>query len=501
MNEKHLATDLRKQQCEPKQWKKWGTVFLFLAAFLYLLIKLFVLGSMNTMSGDAADIWQTIQSFYTEDIYPSYVLYKGFASVYPYVWLHQLALVFGINEFFFVMVYHGLLFAYITVIGVPALVKELTEYEAWVWQKAALIIVLYWYWNRYGALSQLMVDLPSCAFFLLSMQCSAAISRSSGYKQYGLVIAAGLLCGLCANISGQYSVAALCVMIFASIQLWDIQTYSVRKKNLTRFLVLFVILCGSMGSVKLLNQQFHASIIQPFLDKGCYIAPAESWMQRGLIYFQDIGRLFYGYNLYDDRGHQIIMSLYGIEEGTRLLELAAMGGYGWTIPDYFRAFFKHPIDFFVIYLNRLAVMFSDDCGNSSLRSLLPGYTMIYLTILTAVKRLGCLRDIFHAKTMLVLACFASVLPSLVLTVEMRYTLSLQALLFGVALAGPIVPQIASYVSGGVQRMLRGEKSARLLDSGIPWAFLGWVVFCAVCLAYFGAICSASNMGTDLLFHW
>lgn len=501
MNETHLTTELGKWQCEPKQWKKWGTVFLFLAAFLYLLIKLFVLGSMNTMSGDAADIWQTIQSFYAEDIYPSYVLYKGFASVYPYVWLYQLALIFGINEFFFVMVYHGLLFAYIAVIGIPALVKELTEYEAWVWQKAALIIVLYWYWNRYGALSQLMVDLPSCAFFLLSMQCAAAILKSSGYKRYGLAIAAGLLCGLCANISGQYSVAALFVIIYASIQLWNIQASSVRKKNLSSFLILFVILCGSMASIKLLNQLFYMSVIKPLLDTGNSIAPAKFWLQRGLIFFQDIGRLFYGYKLHDDRGHQIIMSLYGAEEGTRLLQLAGEGRYGWTIPDYFRAFFQHPIDFLVIYLNRLIVMFSDDCGNSSLRSLLPGYTMIYLTILTAVKRLGRLRDIFHAKTMLVLACFASVLPSLVLTVEMRYTLSLQALLFGVALAGPIVPQIASYVSGGIRRMLRGEKNGQLLDREIPWAFLGWVVFCAVCLAYFGAICSASNMGTDLLFHW
>lgn len=500
MNEKHLATDLRKQQCEPKRLKKWGTVFLFLAAFLYLLIKLFVLGNM-TMSTDAADIWQTIRSFYTEDVYPSYVLYKGFASVYPYVWLYQMALFFGTNEFFFVMVYHGLLFAYITVIGVPALVKELTGYEAWVWQKAALIIVFYWYWNRFYALSQLLVDLPSCAFFLLAVQCGVAISHSPGYKRYGLVVATGLLCGLCANISGQYSAAALCVMIYASIQLWNIQKSSIWGKNLRRFLILFVILCGSMASVKLLNQQFYASVIQPLLDAGYYIAPAEFWLRRGLIYMLDIGRLFYGPQLYDARGHEIIMSLYGVEEGTRLLQLAEAGGYGWTIPEYFRAFFQHPIDFLVIYLNRFIVMFSDDGGNSSLRSLLPGYTMIYLTILTAVKRLGCLRDIFHAKTMLVLACFASVLPSLVLTVEMRYTLSLQALLFGVALAGPIVPQIIGSVSGGIQRMLRGEKSGQLLDREIPWAFLGWIVFCAVCLAYFGAICSASNMGTDLLFHW
>ena len=131
MNEKHLTTEISKQLGEPERWKRWGTAFLFLAAFSYLLVKLWVLGSMVTISNDAASIWQTIRSFYTENIAPSYLLYKGFASVYPYVWLYQLALIFGVNEFFFVMAYHALLFAYITVIGVPALVKELTGYETW----------------------------------------------------------------------------------------------------------------------------------------------------------------------------------------------------------------------------------------------------------------------------------------------------------------------------------------------------------------------------------
>lgn len=500
MNEKHLTTEISKQLGEPERWKRWGTAFLFLAAFSYLLVKLWVLGSMVTISNDAASIWQTIRSFYTENIAPSYLLYKGFASVYPYVWLYQLALIFGVNEFFFVMAYHALLFAYITVIGVPALVKELTGYETWLWQKVALIIVFYWYWNRWYALSQLVVDLPSCAFFLLSIQCAAGISRSSGYRQYGLAAATGLLCGLCANISGQYSVAALCVMIFAAVKLWNGQPLFFGRKKPAGFLVSAGLLFVAMASVKFLNNQFYATVVQPLLDAGHNIAPAKSWMERGMIYMLDIGRLFYGPQLYDDRGHQIIMSLYGVEEGTRLLQLAEAGRYGWRIPDYFRAFFQHPIDFLVIYLNRLIVMISDDCGNSSLRSLLPGYTMIYLSFLTGIRHIKGLRDFFCLKLWLVLAVFATVIPLFVLTVEPRYTLSLQALLFGVALAGPIVPRIIGSTAKTI-RQLQEEKISCLLDKPFPWALLGWVVFCAGCLAYFGAICAASNMGTSLLYHW
>ena len=44
-------------------------------------------GDMISLSYDAADIWKTITSWYTNDVYGSYVLYKGINSVYPYVWL------------------------------------------------------------------------------------------------------------------------------------------------------------------------------------------------------------------------------------------------------------------------------------------------------------------------------------------------------------------------------------------------------------------------------
>ncbi|MBP3509421.1 hypothetical protein [Oscillibacter sp.] len=480
-----------------------GTAVLFLACFAAVLLYCMRFGSMISLSGDAADIWKTITTYYTADRYPSYVLYKGFASVYPYVWLYQLAVLLGTNEFFFVMCYHGLLFGYIIAFGIPTLVKELTGYEPKWWQKVLLAVVLFWFWSRYKALSDLMVDLPSCAFFLLSIQCAVAIVHYSGWKRWVMVCLAGLLCGLCANISGQYSIAAACIMVFACVQIWKSAPAGRRlgRRFLAGFLPLAVLLCLAMGSVKLLNLAFQATVLQPFQDSGVYIAPAEAWMHRALIFMIDIGRLFYGSQLYDARGHEIVMSLYGAEEGTRLLELAAAGGYGWTIAEYFRAFFQHPVDFIMLYLNRLMIAISDDSGICALRSLLPCYTMVYLAIVTAIKGLKRLRDLFCAKLWLVLGALASMIPVLVMTVEMRYTLSLQSMLFGVALAGPILPRLWGTVSGGIHQC-RQEKSLRsLLDRKFPWEVMGWIVFCAVCLAYFGSICAASDMGTGMLYHW
>ena len=484
---------------------KVGTVLLFFLCTLFLLTQMLKLGSMTSISSDAADIWKTITTFYTDERYPSYVLYKGFASVYPYVWLYQLALLFSTNEFFFVMCYHALLFGYIVAFGAPALIYSLTDYEPKWWQKVILAVILYWYWDRYYVLSELMVDLPTCAFFLFAIQCAASISHYSGWRRWGLTCLAGFLCGLCANISGQYSISALCILIFSAIQLWrgTVPTkFEVKKHRRLMFLLSSFILCFCMISVKFLNIWFDATVLQPFAEAGTPILfSAQDWLERGLIYMIDKPRIFYGPWLYDARGHEIIMSLYGTEEGTRLLELAEVKQFGWPISTYFRAFLYYPVDFIMLYLNRLIISISDDMGSAALRSLMPGYTMVYLAFLTTARRMKRVRDILCAKFWLVLGVLASIIPPLVMAIEPRYTISLQTMLFGVALAGPILPELWISVSDGI-RNCRQEGCLRyLLDRRVPWALIGWAVFCAVCLAYFGSICAASDLGTAMLYHW
>ena len=163
--------------------KRKLTVLLLLVTFTACLIWLASRGSMTDSSGDAQDIWKTITSYYSGDIYPSYVLYKGFVSVYPYVWLYQLAVLFGTNEFFFVMVYHARLFTYITVIGLPNFIKYLFDYEPKWWQRILIIPLLYLIWVKTGALSQLMVDLTSCAIFMLSINSAIMIENKTGIKR------------------------------------------------------------------------------------------------------------------------------------------------------------------------------------------------------------------------------------------------------------------------------------------------------------------------------
>lgn len=481
--------------------RKMGTILLFVISFLFILFKLVQNDTMTYASGDAADIWKSIKTFYTDDLYPSYVLYKGFASIFPYVWFYQLAMLLNVNEFFFVMCYHAFLFAYITVVGIPVLVEFLTQYKTKIWQKAILVMTLYWFWSRYMVLTQIMVDLPSCAFFLMSVHCAILVGKSTQWRRVLLIIITGFLCGLIANISGQYSISAICITLFAAVQMWKSTPYSLRKASkIKRYFPTLVGLLIAMFSVRFLKVWFNMTILEPFAEEGIYIASGEAWMERALFYMLDIGRKFYGPDLIDPRGNAIVMSIYG-DEGKQLLEQAAAGSYGWSIPEYFKAFFKYPLDFIMLYLNRFIIMISDDRGTASLRSLLPSYTMIYLAVLTCVKRINKVKDVFKAKTWVVLGCLASIIPTLVMCVEIRVTISFQALFFGVALAGPILPEIWKTVSDGVGQCWRDKSLRSLMEKGFPWGLFGWLVFSVVCLAYFGSICAGSDMGISMLYKW
>lgn len=489
--------DLRDVEC----LRKIGNVLLFAGISIYVLLQLLKNGTMTYASGDAADVWKTITTFHTDDIYPSYVLYKGFAAVYPYVWFYRLAMLLNVNEFFFVMCYHAVLFSYIVVIGVPKLVEELTEYKVKLWQKVALFIVLFWYWNRYYVLTQLMVDLPSCAFFLMSIHCAILIGHSSKRKRYVMIILTGILCGIIANISGQYSISAICILVFAGVKVWDSTATSNRKSGkLKKCIPMLGVMLVAMFSIRFLKVWFNMAILEPFAEEGIYIASGEAWMERALFYMLDIGRKFYGPDLVDPRGNAIVTSIYG-EEGKQLLEQAAAGGYGWSIPQYFKAFFQYPIDFIMLYMNRFIIMISDDRGMASLRSLLPSYTMIYLAVLTCVKRIKKVCHVFKAKTWLVIGCLASIIPTLVMCVEIRVTISVQVLFFGVALAGPIIPEMWKTVSEGVKCCWKEKSLCGLSEKRFPWELFGWVVFCIICLAYFGSICAGSGIGTSMLYKW
>ena len=476
------------------------TVILFLVTFIAFLIWLASRGSMVDSSGDAQDIWKTITSYYSGDIYPSYVLYKGFVSVYPYVWLYQLAVLFGTNEFFFVMVYHALLFTYITVVGLPNFIKYLFDYEPKWWQRILIIPLLYLIWVKTGALSQLMVDLPSCAIFMLAINSAIKIENKTGIKRVLSSLYLGFIACLGASVSGQYSVAMGCVIIFVLVKLIPLKVLKDKTKRGSALLCVLLLIVGA-AIVKLLGYWFDSTVIKSFEEQGVTFLSGQFWLNRGLLYMMDKSRLFYGPTIVSQRGFEIVAKHYGgVEQAKAAIETAGMGGSTWSVFEYLKMVLHYPFDYICLYVDKFFACISIDFQRNSIAGLTLSYTAIYLALYSAMRYTKKAKNFFNARFWLVIGCLLTVLPNLALCVEMRCEISLHCLLFGTAILGPALPDIFGEFAAGI-KLWHKEKTIKCLgEKKFPWGLVFYVIFVLICIAHYGAMLAQSGLGENTLFN-
>ena len=78
----------------------------------------------------------------------------------PYVWFYQLSQALGVSEFFFLKIYHAILFAYVSVIAFPNIYLNLTgKEEVNTIRRVILAIVMFLLWKDYLIFDQLMICL------------------------------------------------------------------------------------------------------------------------------------------------------------------------------------------------------------------------------------------------------------------------------------------------------------------------------------------------------
>lgn len=458
--------------------------FIFFVMTFIFFVWLYSIGSMTSISGDANDIWKTISTWYEQDTYVSYVLYKGFAAVYPYVWFYKLAMFLGINEFTFVMLYHAMLFSYIVVFGIPKIIKELTSWEPKWWQVMLMSFFFFWAWKGSNALQEIMVDLPSCATFVLSINCALNIRKAKNKWIWGIL--AGILTAISTELSGQYLLAGLCVFVLAIFYnfLYD----GSRKQKIFGLFALVV----SFMLIKIVGYIFDNIIIMN-ITNGIGISSGTAWMERGLIYMINIPRMN---DLHSTRGDALLWSIYGKETGNELWELSQAGGYAWTIKEYLQIVLRYPLDFILQYVDRFFLCLSIDTGVNAFHSLFIGYALVYMSVLTIVKQNSSCKMLFRLNNLIIFSALLSVVPVLVLSVEPRYALGLQSVFFGIAICGPCVPRFISRVITN----LREHK--KLQEYKFPWHFLLGLLFCLLCIAFYNSFFCQSDLDVNkILMNW
>lgn len=475
--------------------KGWQWVLFALISVAYMLWLLDT-GSMTSSSGDAADCWHSITTWYSSERYGSYTLYKGFAAVYPYVWLYQLAVAVHINEFFFCMLYYACLFAYITSIGLPLIAEYLTGWIPRLWQRITTAAFFFVIWKRTYALSELMVDLPSAAYFVMAVVCALTISKVQGKKRLLYVLFSGLLTSLCANISGQYAVSAVFLLALSVAQIWSASRDD--KNRAKRRIAQIAVLFFAAAAVKMLNMLFMARVVVPLTEAGAWIPTGDAWLCRGLLYFIDKNRYLYGTTLLNPRGFAILQDICGSEETARaLIESASAGNASWTVLDYMNMVLHYPVDAVVQALDKFFLSFSIDMHRQSVAFLVTGYSLFYIAVWNAVRRIRRWRDLLSPKTLVILAALCSLIPTMVMTLEMRVASGAQSVIFGTALLCGSIPQ---GLESAAYRMSRGRIGLQQ-ESPPAGVYLAWFVFVLLCMMHMGTLYAQSDMGTEMLFKW
>lgn len=465
--------------------------------FIFICIYMQSFDSMIDISGDAASIWQTIKSYFTGEMVPSYVLYKGFASVYPYNWLYELSNVVGVDEFYFIKLFHAIIFTYVATIGIPNIIKQITKKETKPYRIMLLSIILFWFWEPSYALSQLMIDLPSLGYYILLV--NSVLKIAEGKKNIFSYIFSGLLAGLCLCLSGQYSIAVLLLIVFLLIKSFNKNILKNFKQSAKVFMLLSIFFV-CLGSVKYTNFIFEKNVTNVLRENGASIPTGEEWLQRGYFRLMDTYRIATGTELKDNRGYAIEKDFFdpegkGFNERHTLIE---NGGVSITTKQYLYLVSKYPADFAMKYVNRIFVALSPDGGLFKFYPLFVAYSLFFITWIILIKNVKNMKQFFSPNILIVLSFIMAIAALLVLQVEMRTVMQIQGLIYGFAILSDDFWNAIKKIGQSIKQLFVEKSLTILHDVKIPYVFLIYILFMFFCFTHMGTLYEANGINSNTI---
>ncbi len=450
--------------------------------------------SLITVSGDAHSIWQTIISFRSEKITSSYVLYKGFLSVYPYVWLYDSAINFGLNEFIFIKIYHALLFAFVASVGVPYIISQIILVKIRLIRNLIFVTLIFYLTKFTLIYDALMIDLPSWAFFVAATSLLLYIKDDLELKwgRIPFYFIAGLLVGLCGAASGQYSISALLLALY-----FVVSCISSMKKNkiigYKSILVILVIFAFGISIPKLYDKNFEATIVQPMRDAGEWLPTGNQWLVSGftrLIY-----RYKYGYPDVSNRGMAILKKTEGDKFNARF-ELIKLGGGAYTVVEYLKIIRLNIVDFCVMWFTKAFIAISFDGGAAKILHLFIAYSSVFFSIYLLFAKIKNFYQLLHRNALIFMAFLSSLIAPIILFVDMRYAVCVYSLLLGVIVFQSKVG-LDSYV---FSNNINQKKSMLHQNQGmrIPYAFFAYILFIIFGFTLYGAILEIPGSDPNLI---
>lgn len=443
--------------------KRTADVILYGMTFAIYFVRLLAQNSMVAGQGDSISIWGTITSYYTNNVQPSYVLYKGMFSVYPYVWLYRLACIFGANEFLFIKIYNALLFAYIAAIGMPTIFEKIfDEKNILLWKKWLFVICIFNLQVVNVAYFRLSVDIPSLFWFVLMMDISVHIWKGKKEKYLLEILGIGIAAGIVFCFSGQFLLAGVLEIVFAVIVV-------TKKKNIKQtFLCIIFIVIGVLG-IKEINNYFITKVVDPMRTAGEWLPYGEEWIVNAFCSEKPfLGSAYMSQgNFYDTQVIQIISE----EKPQYTGDMST----GEIIVKYFSTMFKHPVEFLISCGNKLFLAFCMDTGTKyKFVSLGLGFLLFFIGMLKMTQRYLGKLVIDKMEYLIGVAFFFTILIPCALHMELRYAMAIQDYIFGFGIFGTNIRTVLKIRQDetGIGTFVLNKQCIGILLSGVLF-----VMFC------------------------
>lgn len=461
-------------------------IFVFLMVFLWLLPQKNLLGGL----GDSVSIWQSIVSYYSNKPTSSYVMYKGFISVFPYVWLYQLAKILKTDIFLFIKIFYSVSFSYIVTIGIPLIFKFLfNKNKIKIWRIVILSFSTFLLWKFNYVLNQIVIDLPNLTILVVSICYAITLKQKKttiiNYLFYGFFLGL-LLCG-----SGQYQLSFYLLILFTFINNW----YFFNKNKKKIIIYLFLLIIGIVSALSC-DYYFYKHSVEPAKKNGEWIPSKQDWFRASLS-GRNMLLLKYanGPTINNNNGRTILNSI------NKNFENQIESGEEPYSPQYFlKIVVSHPVDFITQWMNKLFLAISLDNGNRSVIHLIYFYSLIYVFIQIIFSKIKKISDILKPKALIILSFVLPSITAILFHVEMRYFLSLQILIFSVTiLSDDLWKYIKTFTISTKKLFLKNKR--KKINIKINYKFITYILFIIVCLSWYASLYEIVGVNLDILFNF
>lgn len=466
--------------------KKTGEVlssrkFLFALAVAAMFALSFNVDLIAT-SGDAIETWKVAETFFSDDKYYSYVMYKGIYAFIPCVIDYLVSAALNIPSMYIFKAFNALCFGYVAIYGIPSLVDLIHENKkVYTWQRYLLLAVLLLL--EYNINYCISVDMISCTLFFMLCNSIIKFSRECNPKWYKS-LTLGLLFGLNMCLSGQFTISTVIIVgaLLINISYKHFKKVGIPKIKSHGPLVATILLIF-IGFIlaRTPNELYMNMVVWPAKEAGRWIPTGGEWIINGLS--ANLLIINYPKSIPDN----LSMGMLTAEQLERIQAGSAIFSYA----DYFKLILQHPFEFIVRWSERLFLGMLNDPYNMMFAII--KYVNLFVVSMAVMiygfydrfkARFRKYKDFISLEMAIYVGfLFSALVPSFG-HVENRYFFTARCLVYGVCIMTP-------FLSDGFATFKQKIKNKNL--EPISYRFWGGVLFVLLALIIYYAIYQSAGL--------